>query len=756
MKQAPDTKKKFGDEVDRKTPEERQVEPTRDLHSLLYLQRAAGNRAVVGLLGLHAQTKLRSGLAVDEHEHEADIAAHQVLRLTAAPAGVVQRKCATCTPASKCAECEEEETLVHRKQKNSDARHVQLKSSISPPLIQRAPRNGDSTPTATTAPETTSEPEPAPATTEPLIVEDDAATVAPGQMRKTEFLEQLRATVCTTADEALAEAGQTTAGCPYIEKWLGHYEDQPASHVERALRKFAPEAATAASARDYIPIVSSRVREGIHRWSKTGELPEVPDELKDMMGAGAAFGAMGGLLGGIGSAIGGAVSAAAGAIGGAFSSIGKALFKRKEGHGEGAMDGPEEIQAKLSGGQPLDGGAKSRMGAAFGHDFSDVRVYTDTNAAGLSDSLNARAFTIGSDIAFGSGEYQPGTLIGDALIAHELAHVVQQRGGSDGAKPLAKGEAEDGTLEENADHAAVEAVISTWEGDREMLLPRAKRSTWTTLRSGLRLQRCGGHEPAEPKTRYEFFLLEGQEKLKDIGFGVQWTQFCQQKATKRDGTRWDGYDTDFWVKAKDPVFECKLVVKEGRTSAEAINALFDPKRKDRWQVDCGQFVQLNHYYALLHTLIEQAGNEKSGFELFNQRIGGPIELKQVSSTGLKTRILWGKDRPEGDEMKEYERVPGQREGQPKKDGRVRKQADVLKEAPMGSRVVFVTEAILHNENYRHENTMKVGDDLYSAHPLEKGILTAQEIIEEMSKAADYPEMAKHQTWILEVEYYDLP
>ena len=57
------------------------------------------------------------------------------------------------------------------------------------------------------------------------------------------------------------------------------------------------------------------------------------------------------------------------------------------------------------------------MGAAFGHDFSSVRVHTDSSDAALSDQLNARAFTIGSDIAFGSGEYQPGTMIGDALIA---------------------------------------------------------------------------------------------------------------------------------------------------------------------------------------------------------------------------------------------------------------------------------------------------------------------------------------------------
>jgi hypothetical protein len=68
------------------------------------------------------------------------------------------------------------------------------------------------------------------------------------------------------------------------------------------------------------------------------------------------------------------------------------------------------------------------MSSAFGYDFSGVRVHTGTKAASVATELNARAFTVGRDIAFGAGEYQPGTPIGDALIAHELAHVVQQGG----------------------------------------------------------------------------------------------------------------------------------------------------------------------------------------------------------------------------------------------------------------------------------------------------------------------------------------
>ena len=361
--------------------------------------------------------------------------------------------------------------------------HPQTRPRVSGavPQIQRAPRNGNSGGQETA-------PEPTTSTAGALIAEDDAATVTPGQMRKSEFLEQLRSAVCATADEALEEAGQSTKGCPYLEQWLSYYADREPAHIERALRKYAPEAATATNARDYIPAVTNRVRRGVETWAKTGELTGVPDELKGMLtGPGAVLGAIGGMLGGIGSAIGGALSAVAGAIGGAFSSIGKALFKRKDGQTE-ATDDPQEIQGQLSGGQPLEGSAKSRMGAAFGYDFSGVRVHTGARAAGLSDDLNARAFTVGSDIAFGPGEYQPGTKIGDALIAHELAHVVQQSDNNI-SSPQSKSDQSHHGLEEDADVAAVGAVSSLWLGAQGAIsgigheaLPR--------MRSSLRLQSC--------------------------------------------------------------------------------------------------------------------------------------------------------------------------------------------------------------------------------------------------------------------------
>jgi hypothetical protein len=139
---------------------------------------------------------------------------------------------------------------------------------------------------------------------------------------------------------------------------------------------------------------------------------------------------------------------------------------------------PQAVRARLGDGQPLPSGVRSRMKGALGHDFGRVRVHADGAAQGAARDLGARAFTIGHDVAFGASEWRPGTLVGDAILAHELAHVAQQReGGASG------GEARSEALEHDADTAAASAVGAAYG------LGTASRPRLT---SGLRLQRCGG------------------------------------------------------------------------------------------------------------------------------------------------------------------------------------------------------------------------------------------------------------------------
>lgn len=79
-------------------------------------------------------------------------------------------------------------------------------------------------------------------------------------------------------------------------------------------------------------------------------------------------------------------------------------------------------------GQALDAETRAFMEPRFGHNFSQVRVHSDEKAAESAQAVNALAYTVGRDVVFESGQYLPGTDAGKQLLAHELTHVVQQRG----------------------------------------------------------------------------------------------------------------------------------------------------------------------------------------------------------------------------------------------------------------------------------------------------------------------------------------
>jgi hypothetical protein len=107
-------------------------------------------------------------------------------------------------------------------------------------------------------------------------------------------------------------------------------------------------------------------------------------------------------------------------------------MQRKE-TGGGDANGkaaPSIVSNVLSsgGGQPMDGGTRQFMESRFGQDFSQVRIHTDSKAAESASVIQARAYTSGRDVVFGSGEFQPESEGGRRLLAHELVHVGQQAG----------------------------------------------------------------------------------------------------------------------------------------------------------------------------------------------------------------------------------------------------------------------------------------------------------------------------------------
>lgn len=114
----------------------------------------------------------------------------------------------------------------------------------------------------------------------------------------------------------------------------------------------------------------------------------------------------------------------------------------------GALRGP---------GRPLDTEARQAFGAWFGHDFSGVRVHDDAATRRAGQAAGARAWTFGPAIGFAEGAYRPASREGRRLLAHELSHVVQQRGAGPAMALPSPGWAE----ERAAEHAA-----ASWEAGR--------------------------------------------------------------------------------------------------------------------------------------------------------------------------------------------------------------------------------------------------------------------------------------------------
>jgi len=102
--------------------------------------------------------------------------------------------------------------------------------------------------------------------------------------------------------------------------------------------------------------------------------------------------------------------------------------RRRADHVEPVSVPPIVEEVLNSPGEPLDASTRGIMEPRFGHDFSRVRVHTDARAGESAQVINALAYTVGRDVVFEAGRYAPHTSEGRKLLAHELAHVVQQSG----------------------------------------------------------------------------------------------------------------------------------------------------------------------------------------------------------------------------------------------------------------------------------------------------------------------------------------
>lgn len=124
-------------------------------------------------------------------------------------------------------------------------------------------------------------------------------------------------------------------------------------------------------------------------------------------------------------------------------------------------------------GRPLEASTRAFLEPRFGHDFSGVRIHTDDRAAESAAALSALAYTVGSDIVFAKGKYQPDAASGRRLLAHEMTHTIQQRSGT-ASRSLQRAPAPETTT----DCSGVEQT--RWIKDIDVNQePPSQRVTWT-------------------------------------------------------------------------------------------------------------------------------------------------------------------------------------------------------------------------------------------------------------------------------------
>ena len=300
----------------------------------------------------------------------------------------------------------------------------------------------------------------------PGIIVDDSVSPTNGQMRKTEFLNRLKTEVCLSVESALSGTVYSAAISSYIKTVFDKYYGNRPEQIEALIRQNSPDTINVRTAEEMIQRAKTRAYAQATQWMQNGS---------SLMTAGTMINSV---TGGISTAV-NTMSTTANSV---VSGVKNLFFKENAGGGQSTQS-PGTVMQNLGTGQKIEGGTRSKMETAFGSDFSDVEIHADNKAAELSAQMNARAFTVGKHIAFGTGEHKPGTLAGDVLMAHELAHVQQQS--SNNANTYSAS-----SLEKDADEAAVGMVESQYsQGNRKRIQAKKK--------SGLRIQRCGGSSKAK-------------------------------------------------------------------------------------------------------------------------------------------------------------------------------------------------------------------------------------------------------------------
>jgi hypothetical protein len=225
-------------------------------------------------------------------------------------------------------------------------------------------------------------------------------------------------------------------------------------------------------------------------------------------------------------------------------------------------------RALAGGGQGLEPSVRGPMEARFGHSFAGVRVHTDPLADQSARAVHADAYTVGRDIVFRTGRYAPGTGAGRRLIAHELAHVVQQSGAAArDERPLEIAPAY-GASEREAEHAASLAMNGSPAGVRP---GRAHAAA-------IQRQAAGGEEekkPADEGTAPATAAPQPDPEIEARAFELRATSLLDPAYMRASLLR---LDLDSLMRVTPPPWASPMPTDEGKPAVPAGKGPDEPRR----------------------------------------------------------------------------------------------------------------------------------------------------------------------------------
>ena len=204
-------------------------------------------------------------------------------------------------------------------------------------------------------------------------------------------------------------------------------------------------------------------------------------------------------------------------------------------------------QASASTGQALPEDLADRFSASLGADLSRVRIHTGAESASAARAVGAKAYAVGQDVHFAAGQYDPASTAGQHLLAHEVAHTVQQSGGGEVRQNKLEVSSPGDAHEAEADRAAAAMVagdatsITTsapagvsrfWDEVSELIFGEEQVATKTPAQPAYPAQPAQPAYPAQPASPAPQEDLEVQRASQDVEYGKQNVATAERAASE--------------------------------------------------------------------------------------------------------------------------------------------------------------------------------------------------------------------------------